>query len=176
MDETICPADFERAGMITDDQVFNLIVAPLPSGCRLTAVMDCCHSGTGLDLPWICQVPHPRPPPTPCPRAGAPTLPRRRRKRNRNLNSTAGRCASAHLESVGTASLLTARPPPSLKAAGGTRRTTRTTRWVTCNSSAAARTRRPPRTPAAGATTNRVRGQNTNAITKVIRGFRQTLR
>jgi hypothetical protein len=56
MDETICPVDFDRAGMITDDTIFNLIVAPLPSGCRLTAVMDCCHSGTGMDLPLICQV------------------------------------------------------------------------------------------------------------------------
>jgi len=55
MDETICPVDFDRAGMITDDTIFSLIVAPLPSGCRLTAVMDCCHSGTGLDLPLICQ-------------------------------------------------------------------------------------------------------------------------
>jgi len=53
MDETICPEDYERGGMITDDQLFDRLVAPLPSGVRLTAVMDCCHSGTGLDLPWI---------------------------------------------------------------------------------------------------------------------------
>jgi len=56
-DETICPMDFESAGMIVDDEIFDFIVAPLPSGAKLTAVMDCCHSGTGLDLPFIWQ-PH----------------------------------------------------------------------------------------------------------------------
>merc|ERR1719356_2058595 len=51
-DETICPEDFQRAGMIVDDEIFDAMVAPLPSGVKLTAVMDCCHSGTGLDLPF----------------------------------------------------------------------------------------------------------------------------
>lgn len=51
-DETICPGDFQRAGMIVDDEIFDSIVAPLPAGVKLTAVMDCCHSGTGLDLPF----------------------------------------------------------------------------------------------------------------------------
>lgn len=51
-DETICPEDFQRAGMIVDDEIFDALVAPLPSGVKLTAVMDCCHSGTGLDLPF----------------------------------------------------------------------------------------------------------------------------
>merc|ERR1719247_2625958 len=54
-DETICPCDFNSAGMIVDDEIFDLIVAPLPSGAKLTAVMDCCHSGTGLDLPFIYE-------------------------------------------------------------------------------------------------------------------------
>jgi hypothetical protein len=63
--ETICPVDYRREGVITDDTLFKLIVAPLPSGCRLTAVMDSCHSGTGLDLPWLCQVPHPASPALP---------------------------------------------------------------------------------------------------------------
>jgi len=39
----------------TADELHNLIVHPLPSGCRLTAVMDCCHSGTGLDLPYTWE-------------------------------------------------------------------------------------------------------------------------
>jgi len=52
MNETILPTDFKRAGMMTDDQIGDIVVKNLPEGVRLTAVMDCCHSGTGLDLPF----------------------------------------------------------------------------------------------------------------------------
>eukprot|EP00760_Papus_ankaliazontas_P009379 PhM_4_TR14060/c0_g1_i1/m.9976 len=52
LDETVLPMDFKAAGHISDDDLFAMIVRPLPPGCRLTAVMDCCHSGTGLDLPF----------------------------------------------------------------------------------------------------------------------------
>jgi hypothetical protein len=56
-DETIVPVDFKKypgqSGQITDDELFERIVRPLPAGCKLTAVMDCCHSGTVLDLPYI---------------------------------------------------------------------------------------------------------------------------
>merc|ERR1719499_2672641 len=52
MNETILPVDFKSAGMITDDIMGDLMVKHLPEGVRLTAVMDCCHSGTGLDLPF----------------------------------------------------------------------------------------------------------------------------
>lgn len=52
MNETIIPVDFKTAGMISDDQLTDIIVAPLPEGVRVTAIMDCCHSGTGLDLPF----------------------------------------------------------------------------------------------------------------------------
>lgn len=30
----------------------NILVKPLPAGCRLTAVFDSCHSGSAIDLPW----------------------------------------------------------------------------------------------------------------------------
>jgi len=52
MNETILPVDFKAAGMITDDEMGEIMVKHLPEGVRLTAVMDCCHSGTGLDLPF----------------------------------------------------------------------------------------------------------------------------
>jgi len=52
MNETVLPVDFQQAGMLTDDHLGDLIVKNLPEGVRLTAVMDCCHSGTGLDLPF----------------------------------------------------------------------------------------------------------------------------
>ena len=51
-DETIVPCDFKRNGQITDDELWKRLVAPLPNGARLTSIMDCCHSGTGLDLPF----------------------------------------------------------------------------------------------------------------------------
>jgi len=47
MNETILPTDFKRAGMITDDEISRVIVHPLPEGCKLTALLDSCHSGTG---------------------------------------------------------------------------------------------------------------------------------
>lgn len=52
-DEVIFPVDFKRQGQIIDDEMHSIMVDPLPSGCRLTALLDCCHSGTALDLPYI---------------------------------------------------------------------------------------------------------------------------
>ncbi len=36
-----------------DDELHELLVRPLPVGCRLTALFDSCHSGTVLDLPFV---------------------------------------------------------------------------------------------------------------------------
>lgn len=52
LDEVILTCDGHR---IVDDEMFNVLVFPLPMGCRLTAVFDCCNSGTGLDLPEIVR-------------------------------------------------------------------------------------------------------------------------
>lgn len=52
-DSCIYPLDFETAGPIIDDEMHDLMVKPLPAGCRLTALYDCCHSGTALDLPFV---------------------------------------------------------------------------------------------------------------------------
>jgi len=52
-DEVIYPLDFKRNGSIIDDEMHNIMVKPLPSGCRLTGLFDSCHSGTVLDLPYI---------------------------------------------------------------------------------------------------------------------------
>lgn len=49
-DETICPLDYSSGGMLVDDQLKKLMVDPLCRGAKLTAVFDCCHSGTILDL------------------------------------------------------------------------------------------------------------------------------
>lgn len=52
-DETILPMDYQSAGHIVDDEIYDIMVRRLPRGVRLTSVMDCCHSGTGMDLPYI---------------------------------------------------------------------------------------------------------------------------
>ncbi|KAI0091227.1 caspase domain-containing protein [Irpex rosettiformis] len=52
-DETIYPVDFKQQGHIVDDQMHDIMVKPLPAGCRLTAIFDSCHSGSALDLPYI---------------------------------------------------------------------------------------------------------------------------
>jgi len=55
MDECMVPLDYQRNGMIIDDDIYLGCVQPLPPGVRLTAVMDCCHSGTLMDLPYEFQ-------------------------------------------------------------------------------------------------------------------------
>lgn len=49
-DETICPADFQTAGMIIDDDLRAILVDPLPAGSILRVIFDQCHSATALDL------------------------------------------------------------------------------------------------------------------------------
>jgi len=51
-DETLIPCDYEKNGVIVDDDLHEMLVAILPEGVRLTCIMDCCHSGSVLDLPF----------------------------------------------------------------------------------------------------------------------------
>ncbi|KAJ0988618.1 hypothetical protein J5N97_006974 [Dioscorea zingiberensis] len=55
-DETLCPVDYEKEGMIVDDDINEILVRPLPTGARLHAIVDSCHSGTVLDLPFLCKM------------------------------------------------------------------------------------------------------------------------
>lgn len=49
LDEIICPIDLDwNKNVITDNelkQIFNTV----PNGVNITVILDCCHSGTGLD-------------------------------------------------------------------------------------------------------------------------------
>ncbi|RCV44513.1 hypothetical protein SETIT_9G379600v2 [Setaria italica] len=54
--EALCPVDFEQSGNILDDEINETIVRPLGRGVKLHAVMDTCHSGTVLDLPFLCRL------------------------------------------------------------------------------------------------------------------------
>ncbi|KAL5563258.1 hypothetical protein UlMin_033005 [Ulmus minor] len=56
VDETLCPLDFEKEGMILDDEINATIVRPLPQGTTLHAIIDSSYSGTILDLPFLCRM------------------------------------------------------------------------------------------------------------------------
>ncbi|KAJ4753367.1 Metacaspase-1 [Rhynchospora pubera] len=55
-DEALCPLDFETNGPILDDEINATIVRPLPFNVKLHALVDACHSGTILDLPYLCRI------------------------------------------------------------------------------------------------------------------------
>lgn len=50
-DETLLPSDHRSKGPIVDDELWD-IVKRLVKGARLTVLIDACHSGTGMDLPY----------------------------------------------------------------------------------------------------------------------------
>ncbi|KAG7451183.1 uncharacterized protein BT62DRAFT_1071772 [Guyanagaster necrorhizus] len=50
---TTYQVDHQRNGHIVDDLMHQIMVKPLPAGCRLTAIFDSCHSGSALDLPYV---------------------------------------------------------------------------------------------------------------------------
>nr|ACI23364.1 metacaspase [Leishmania donovani] len=56
-DQCLIPLDHVKNGSILDDDLFLMLVAPLPSGVRMTCVFDCCHSASMLDLPFSYVAP-----------------------------------------------------------------------------------------------------------------------
>lgn len=49
-DEVIVPLDYIQRGVITDDWLHTNLVTRIPQGANLWVFMDCCHSGTMIDL------------------------------------------------------------------------------------------------------------------------------
>ena len=53
--EAICPADYMTNGLISDDWLKKNFIDQLPEDCKLFAIMDCCHSGSNMDLPYFME-------------------------------------------------------------------------------------------------------------------------
>lgn len=54
-DEILCPADYSTAGYISDNWLRKEFVNKLPYDCKLFVIMDCCHSGSNMDLPYCLE-------------------------------------------------------------------------------------------------------------------------
>ncbi|KAL6778253.1 hypothetical protein ACKKBG_A17500 [Auxenochlorella protothecoides x Auxenochlorella symbiontica] len=50
--ETLCPLDFQQAGEIVDNDLNRYLINPIPQGVKLHAIVDACHSGSVMDLPF----------------------------------------------------------------------------------------------------------------------------
>ena len=50
VDEVLVPLDYPTAGMILDDWLWQQVCCKVPAQVTFWAFMDCCHSGTAMDL------------------------------------------------------------------------------------------------------------------------------
>jgi len=51
-DQTLIPLDHEMKGQIRDFNLFHHFVRPMSEGVTVTCIIDSCHSGSILDLPY----------------------------------------------------------------------------------------------------------------------------
>ena len=55
-DDTIVPIDFRQRGQIPSDVLHKHLVSRLHPTSSLFVVLDCCHSGSALELPYVCEL------------------------------------------------------------------------------------------------------------------------
>jgi hypothetical protein len=53
IDDTIVPVDFETRGQISSTLLHEHLVTRMAPGCTLFIIMDCCHSGSAVELPYV---------------------------------------------------------------------------------------------------------------------------
>lgn len=51
--DTICPVDFQTNGQINSDTLHQHLVSRMPPSSTLFVILDCCHSGSALELPYV---------------------------------------------------------------------------------------------------------------------------
>lgn len=56
-DSCIYPIDNAKIEIITDDELRDLLVNKIPTGGKAFVVLDCCHSGSALDLRYMISAP-----------------------------------------------------------------------------------------------------------------------
>jgi hypothetical protein len=53
IDDTIVPVDFETRGQISSTILHEHLVTRMAPDCTLFIIMDCCHSGSAVELPFV---------------------------------------------------------------------------------------------------------------------------
>ena len=53
VDDTIVPVDFETRGQISSTLLHEHLVTRMAPDCTLFIIMDCCHSGSAVELPFV---------------------------------------------------------------------------------------------------------------------------
>jgi hypothetical protein len=56
-DSCIYPINKKSVEKILDDELRTMLVSKIPKGCKCFAVLDCCHSGSAMDLRYIFSAP-----------------------------------------------------------------------------------------------------------------------
>lgn len=52
LDGTLIPVDFVKAGPVRAGNFYSVLICAMPAGVILTCVIDCCHGGSVVDLPY----------------------------------------------------------------------------------------------------------------------------
>ncbi|KAF2822487.1 peptidase C14 [Ophiobolus disseminans] len=53
VDDTIVPVDFETRGQVSSTLLHEHLVTRMAPDCTLFIIMDCCHSGSAVELPYV---------------------------------------------------------------------------------------------------------------------------
>jgi len=53
MDDSLVPVDFETRGQISSTLLHEHLVTCMANNCTLFIILDCCHSGSAVELPYV---------------------------------------------------------------------------------------------------------------------------